>query len=135
MRGREKTPIHKPAGVLRSMASVLLVEDETLLRMMIADMLTELGHEVAGEAGDLGSGLTMAMSAECDAAILDLQLGRDSSAAIAEALQVRGIPFVFASGYGADGVPEQFKGRPILQKPFLLDALDRCMRTLLGPRL
>lgn len=116
MRGRVKTPIRKPAGVLRSMASVLLVEDETLLRMMIADMLTELGHEVAGEAGDLGSVLTMTMSAERDAAILDLQLGRDSSTAIAEALQVRGIPFVFASGYGADGLPEQFKGRPVLHR-------------------
>ncbi|MCK1401286.1 response regulator [Bradyrhizobium sp. 4] len=114
------------------MAAVLLIEDETLIRMMIADMLMELGHEVAGEASDLGSGLAMAMSAECDAAILDLQLGRDSSEAIAEALQLRGIPFVFASGYGVDGVPEQFNGRPLLQKPFPLDALDRCMGTLLG---
>lgn len=42
------------------------------------------------------------MGAECDAAILDLQLGWDSSAATAEALQVLGIPCVFASGYGAD---------------------------------
>jgi len=52
------------------MACVLLIEDETLIRMMVADMLIELGHEVAGEAGDLGSGLALAKITECDAAIL-----------------------------------------------------------------
>jgi DNA-binding NarL/FixJ family response regulator len=41
------------------MASVLLIEDEALIRMMIADMLVELGHSVAGEAGDLQSGLLL----------------------------------------------------------------------------
>jgi DNA-binding NarL/FixJ family response regulator len=114
------------------MAGVLLVEDESLIRMMVADMLMELGHEVAGEAGDLASGLALARSAACDAAILDLRLGRDSSEAIAEALRLRNIPFVFASGYGADGVPDRFKGLPVLQKPFPLEVLDRCMCSLLG---
>jgi DNA-binding NarL/FixJ family response regulator len=114
------------------MAGVLLVEDETLIRVMVADMLIELGHEVAGEAGDLASGLALVKSAECDAAILDLQLGRDSSEAIAEALRLRNIPFAFASGYGAGGVPDQFRGLPVLQKPFPLEALDRCLCSLLG---
>ena len=36
-----------------AMASVLLIEDEELIRMMIADMLVELGHSVAGEANDV----------------------------------------------------------------------------------
>ncbi|MCK1284677.1 response regulator [Bradyrhizobium sp. 44] len=113
------------------MASVLLVEDESLIRMMIADMLVELGHTVAGEAGDLERGLLIASAPGVDAAILDLQLGTHSSEPIAQALHTKGIPFAFASGYGADGVPERFKDHPILQKPFTLDGLQRCLATLL----
>jgi DNA-binding response OmpR family regulator len=71
------------------MASVLLVEDESLIRMMIADMLAELGHSLAGEANDLQSGLLLASAPGVDAAILDIQLGRDSCEPIAEALRGR----------------------------------------------
>lgn len=113
------------------MASVLLVEDESLIRMMVADMLAELGHTVAGEAGDVANGLTLASAPGLDAAILDVQLGRESSAPIAEALQSRGIPFAFATGYAADGVPPDFNDRPVLQKPFPIDELERCLNRLL----
>jgi DNA-binding response OmpR family regulator len=75
-------------------ASVLLIEDESLIRMMISDMLAELGHSVAGEASDLQSGLSLACTPGIDAAILDIQLGDQSSVPIAEALQGKGIPFV-----------------------------------------
>src|SRR3954463_12526783 len=73
------------------MASVLLIEDEALIRMMIADMLFELGHSVAGEANDLQSGLLLVSAPGVDAAILDIQLGDHSSVPIAEALQSKGI--------------------------------------------
>src|SRR4051812_43161480 len=75
------------------MASVLLVEDESLIRMMIADMLAELGHSLAGEANDLQSGLSLASTPGIDAAILDIQLGAHSSDPIAEVLQRNGVPF------------------------------------------
>ncbi|MCK1367248.1 response regulator [Bradyrhizobium sp. 62] len=113
------------------MASVLLVEDESLIRMMVADMLVELGHSVAGEANDLRTGLVLASAPGVDAAILDIQLGRDSSEPIAVALQSRGIPFAFASGYGADGVPQGFKDHAVLQKPFPIEELERCLTKLL----
>jgi DNA-binding NarL/FixJ family response regulator len=57
-----------------AMASVLLIDDEALIRMMIADMLVELGHSVAGEANDVQGGLLLASAAGVDAAILDIQL-------------------------------------------------------------
>jgi CheY-like chemotaxis protein len=113
------------------MASVLLVEDESLIRMMIAEMLAELGHTVAGEASDLERGLLVASAPGVDAAILDIQLGRHSSEPIAETLHARGIPFAFASGNGSDGVPQRFKDHPVLQKPFTLEELQRCLATLL----
>jgi CheY-like chemotaxis protein len=114
------------------MASVLIVEDEPLIRMMLADMLAELGHTVAGEASDLASGLMLAFAPGLDAAILDVNLGGDSSEAIANALQGRGIPFAFASGYGTDGLPQAFRNSPALGKPFQLEELQRCLVTLLG---
>jgi DNA-binding response OmpR family regulator len=94
-------------------------------------MRTELGHRVTGEANDLQSGLLLASASGVDAAILDIKLGLHSSEPIAKALQSRGIPFAFASGYGADGVPEGFKNRPVLEKPFHLEELERCLATLL----
>ena len=114
------------------MASVLLIEDESLIRMMVADMLTELGHSIAGEAPDLATGLTMATEAMFDAAVLDVQLGAHNSEPIAQALHNRGIPFAFASGYGADRIPDNFKGGAVLQKPFQIEALERCMASLLA---
>ena len=114
------------------MASVLLVEDESLIRMMVADMLTELGHTVGGEGGSVVSGLMLASAPGIDAAILDVQLGSDSSEPIAEALHQRGIPLAFATGYGSKGVPEAFKDHPVLRKPFPMEELERCMATLLS---
>ncbi|WP_439374010.1 response regulator [Bradyrhizobium sp. DASA03120] len=114
------------------MASVFLVEDEALIRMMVADMVTELGHKIAAEAGDLPSALEYANSAVFDMAVLDVWLGRDSIEPVATALANRDIPFAFASGVGAEGVPERFRERPRLQKPFPIEQLERCFTQLLA---
>ena len=80
----------------------------------------------------LGEGLPLARDAAFDIAILDINLGGGSnSAPIAEVIANRGIPFIYASGYGADGVPEDFKSRPVLRKPFHLEELDKVVRALL----
>ncbi|WOH60209.1 response regulator [Bradyrhizobium sp. BWC-3-1] len=113
------------------MASVLLVEDEALIQMMIADMLAELGHSVVAEAGDLVSALEHANTTNFDFAVLDVLLGRTSSEPVAQVLAQRNVPFVFASGYGADGVPARFQERPLLTKPFQLDQLNGCIAKLL----
>ena len=100
------------------MAAVLLIEDEALIQMMIADMLAELGHTIAAEAGDLASALEYANNTEFDFAVLDLLLGSTSSAPVAAVLAERNIPFAFASGYGADGIPEGFQGSPASHQTF-----------------
>jgi hypothetical protein len=74
----------------------------------------------------------LASTPDLDAAILDLRLGNDTSEALAEALHKRGVPFAFASGHGADGVPGAFKAHPVLRKPFLMEELERCLSSLLG---
>jgi CheY-like chemotaxis protein len=97
---------------------VLVVEDEMLVAMNIEDMLLELGHEVAGLASRLAPALALARDSRFDAAMLDVNLAGEPSFPVADLLAERGIPFLFATGYGRHGIEERFRGRPILQKPF-----------------
>lgn len=99
---------------------VLLVEDEALVAMLVEDMLADEGCVVAATASRLTEALSMAKDAslEFDFAILDVNLAGEPAFPVAEILAARGVPFVFATGYGAGGLPEAWKGRPTLQKPF-----------------
>jgi CheY-like chemotaxis protein len=96
---------------------VFLVEDESMIRMMVADMLEELGHMIAAEAGHLDRAMELARSAEFDLALLDVNVKGQMTFPVAELIQARGLPFIVATGYGAEGVPEQFRHHPVLQKP------------------
>lgn len=109
----------------------MLVEDEVMIRMMVADMLEELGYSIAGEAGDIDEGIRLVQAVDFDIAILDVNVNGRVITPIAEAVQMRGIPFVFATGYGAQGLPEKFRDRPTLQKPFQIETLARTIETVL----
>ena len=102
---------------------VLVVEDELMIRMLLQDMLDDLGHTLAGEAGQLDEALALAKQADFDIAILDVNLNGQPISPVVEVLVARGLPFVFATGYGQRGVPEQYRRIPTLQKPFQADAL------------
>ena len=99
---------------------VLLVEDEALVAMLMEDMLSDHGCSVVATAPRLDEALAHAenLGLEFDLAVLDLNLGGENTFAVASALDRRNIPFVFATGYGAGGLPEEWRGRPTLQKPF-----------------
>ncbi len=101
-------------------ARVLLVEDEALVSMLIEDMLADHGCAVAATATRLAEALAMAENPalEFDVAILDLNLAGETTFPVAAALKARGAPFVFATGYGAGGLPPEWRDRPTLQKPF-----------------
>jgi CheY-like chemotaxis protein len=113
--------------------SVFLVEDETLIQMMIAEMIEELGHTVTAQASDLTQALSLAQTADFDVAILDVNLSGQRIDPVAEALSQRNLPFIFASGYGKGGLTERFRGRPALQKPFILSQLAEAIETALRP--
>jgi CheY-like chemotaxis protein len=106
---------------------VLIVEDEALIAMMVEDFLEELGWKVVGWAGGIERALAMARDADIDAALLDVNLGGQNSFAVADILNERHIPFVFATGYGAHGVADRFRNVPTLTKPFRRDELDRAL--------
>ncbi|HEX8444805.1 MAG TPA: response regulator [Allosphingosinicella sp.] len=106
---------------------VLIVEDEMLVAMNIEDMLLDLGHEVAGLAGRLAPALSLASEAELDLAMLDVNLAGEQSFPVADILIGRGIPFLFATGYGIKGIPEAYRDRPVLQKPFRAQDLGEAL--------
>ena len=105
--------------------SVFLVEDEVMIRMMVADMLEELGYSVAAEAGEISEAIRLAQSAQFDLAILDVNVNGKVISPVAELIDARNIPFVFATGYGSSGLPEEYRDRPALQKPFQVETLGR----------
>ena len=108
-----------------SLARVILVEDEPLVAMMMEDLLADLGCEIAGSFGSLDAALGWVAAQEelPDGALLDVNLGGGEMVfPLAEALRARGVPFVFATGYGvlpSDGYPDT----PLLSKPVNQDQL------------
>jgi CheY-like chemotaxis protein len=109
---------------------VLIVEDELMIRMLLEGMLTDLGHRVAAEAGGLDEAISLAKQGEFDLAVLDVNLNGNSVTPVVEILVERGVPFIFASGYGQRGLPEAYRTAPILQKPFQADALEQAIQSI-----
>lgn len=107
---------------------VLVVEDEPLIAMALEDTLTDLGYEVVGPALSLKEALRLSRHEDIDGAILDVNVAGEKVFPVADILATRSIPFVFVTGYGGAGLRECDRGRPILQKPYQLDALDKIAR-------
>ena len=101
-----------------------------LVAMNIEDMLLDLGHEVAGLASRLGPALALARESRFDAAMLDVNLAGEASFPVADLLIERGIPFLFATGYGRQGVEERYRGYPMLQKPFRAAELGAALQEI-----
>lgn len=106
---------------------VLVVEDEPMIRLLLDDMLTDLGYSMAAEAGRLDEALTIAKQGEFDLAILDVNLNGQPITPVVDVLIKRGVPFVFVSGYARRGIPEAHSKIPLLQKPFQADGLARAL--------
>jgi CheY-like chemotaxis protein len=109
---------------------VFVVEDEIMIRMLLEDMLTDLGYGVAASAGGLAEAVKLARDTDFDVAILDVNLNGDAVYPVADVLMERGLPFVFSTGYGERGLPEPYRDRPMLQKPFQLENLDQALMQL-----
>jgi DNA-binding response OmpR family regulator len=97
---------------------VLVVEDDSIISMLIEDFLDTLGCEVVATAAQLEDGLSKANNTAIDVAVLDVNLHGQLSYPIALALRGRAIPFIFATGHGMTPVPQSLTRVPILSKPF-----------------
>lgn len=102
---------------------VLVVEDEVLVGMLLEEMLDELGYELAALSTHVDEALALAHTVSFDVAVLDINLNGRQSFPVADVIRARGLPFVFATGYGSRILDAAHKDAPILQKPFSLDEL------------
>jgi CheY-like chemotaxis protein len=110
---------------------VLLVEDESLLAMAVEGMLEDLGCHVAASAGNVEDAMARAQENGFECALLDVNLRGKPVFPVAEILAARQIPFAFASGYGRSALPEQFRSRPVVAKPFQLTDLSEALTAAL----
>ena len=124
-----------PGEVCLEGLRILVVEDVFSVAELIDGMLGTLRCEVVGPVGRLGKAVRLAREERLDGAILDVNLAGEGVAPVAEALEARGVPFFFATGYeGAADLPAKYHGRPSLRKPFgLRDFSDMAARVFAAP--
>jgi CheY-like chemotaxis protein len=128
---------HAPPAVNYSRLSlhgkrVVIVEDEPLVSMELESMLTAAGCAVVATAGTAEKAEALVARAECDAALLDMNLGGRPVLDLAEKLTEREVPFAFVSGYGSGGLPDEFHDALVVPKPVsagqLLSAVEHLVR-------
>ncbi|MFV3131000.1 response regulator [Niveispirillum sp. KHB5.9] len=104
---------------------ILVVEDEFLIAIHVADIMGDLGFNVIGPVGDIQQALPLAAQESLDGAILDVNLSGQLVFPVAATLASRGVPFILTSGYDASGLPVEWHDRPILRKPVVERDLAR----------
>lgn len=106
---------------------ILVIEDETMINMLLVDLLEDAGATVLGPATTLARALAMAGCEQIDAAIVDVNLGGEQSWPVATLLATREVPFVFTTAYARHSDPA-LQRAPFLAKPYgvrdLLDAVE-----------
>jgi len=112
---------------------VLVVEDEPLIALDVADLLRDSGCNVAGPFRSVSAALD-SMAQECPAAaVLDVNLGAETAVPIADALSAKGVPFVWLTGYPSSILPERHRERLLVAKPFSAAALLNALTGTSGP--
>jgi CheY-like chemotaxis protein len=105
--------------------SILIVEDEPLIAMMLEDFLETLGHTVIASCDDVDTALGHVEAGGFDIAILDVSLrGGRKVWPVADRLAEAGTPFVVATGGHIEPPPAQHAQVPVLAKPYTIDAIE-----------
>jgi CheY-like chemotaxis protein len=112
---------------------ILVVEDEYLLADDLSHALATAGAEVLGPVASIDEAKRMiAGEVRIDAALLDINLRGEMVFPVADALDARGIPFAFTTGYDHGAIPDRFSERPRLVKPFKPQKIAQLLTLLLG---
>jgi CheY-like chemotaxis protein len=119
---------------LSAQARILVVEDEALVAFALEETLSDFGYDVVGPAPSVQAAMKLIANEKIDAAVLDVNLGGETIAPVAAALATAGAPFLFTTGYsGASGLPQGFRDRPALNKPYQPQDLRAALARLLPP--
>lgn len=112
---------------------ILVVEDESLVAMLLETILDDMGCETVGPISNVAEAVRLIEGGEpLHGALLDVNVAGFEVFPAAMALEARGVPFVFSTGYGEGGLPEEWKGRITLQKPFTEVAVEAALKRALG---
>lgn len=111
---------------------VLIVEDQAPIALQLEDMLVDSECEVVGPASRVDQALKLLEEQAVDTAVLDINIAGDLVYPVADAMDARGLPYIFATGYSPSDVASPYGDRRILQKPFsrrvFLDAIRETIR-------
>ncbi|MFC7537439.1 response regulator [Sphingomonas sp. GCM10030256] len=112
--------------------TILVVEDEPLIAMMLEDFLETLGHTISASCDNVAEALGKAEEGGFDLAILDVNLKGEAVWPVAERLRDKGVPFVIASGGHVEPPPAQFADVPLLEKPYTIDRIPPALEQAVG---
>ncbi|PSJ37396.1 response regulator [Allosphingosinicella deserti] len=104
--------------------SVLIVEDESLIAMMLEDFLDSMGHQIAGTCESVPEAMARVGEGGFDVAILDVNLKGERIWPVADRLREMGIPYILATGGHIEPPPAAHAQAPVLSKPFTIDAIE-----------
>jgi len=112
---------------------ILVVEDSPVVGPFTAELLSDLGCDVVGPAPNMAAARELVDSGEnIDAAMMDVHIRGDVVFALCDALEARGVPFVLTSGYADWQMPDKWKDRPRLQKPYTIGEVEKALAKLVG---
>jgi CheY-like chemotaxis protein len=112
---------------------VLIAEDNLFAAMELEKVLVDLGYEPIGPVAQLDQAMRLAQQESLDGALLDIDLRGELVFAVAEELERRRIPVIFASGYDTnDMFPDRFVQHPRLRKPFGENEIRRVLEAAIG---
>jgi DNA-binding response OmpR family regulator len=111
--------------------SILVVEDEPLIAMMLEDFLESLGHSVIATCESVSDALAQADKGGFDLAILDVNLKGESVWPVATKLRENNVPFVIATGGHVDPPPAEFANVPVIEKPYTVDRVTPALEAAL----
>lgn len=110
--------LSNPQAEGSGIGTVLIVEDEVLVSVMIEDFLLDIGASEVIVCGSPNEANVVIGKRSVHCAILDVKIGDADSFGLADELTQRGVPFFFATASGPDAIVERHRHRPILAKPF-----------------
>jgi len=110
--------------------SILVVEDEPLIAMMLEDFLETLGHRVHASCGSVADAISEAEKGGFDLAILDVNLAGETAWPVAEKLREKRIPFVIATGGHVEPPPVEFANVPVIEKPYTVDRVSPALEAV-----
>ena len=114
----------------RAKTRVLIVEDQVMLALHVADIVEAMGCEPVGPVGSVSAALPIALHEPLAAALLDIRLTDQTVGPVADVLQRRAIPFAFMTAYTRVHLPAAHRARPFLCKPFSDDQLRAAVAAL-----